>query len=193
MQFDMGERSRGQHVRTQAEVDKRTLAITGNLVTAFFPNEFGLEILSHVQEQTDGFFLGENDALDGLILGRDGLHPVFDGLQVLDGKRSFPVKIVIVPGLDGRSDPDFRSGKKLGHGMSEKMGRAVAENFEGVGVLTGQKGDVGIRIDPGSEIKNIAVDPGGNRRTGKSESGGDFGQTETLTRLKRRGIRFFFD
>ena len=129
-QFDVLEGAGRGHVRAEAEVGERPLPIDGHGHAAFLPDEFDLELLLLLLEHPDGFFLCQDEPLDGDVLPGDLLHPLLDGFQVLGHEGLLPEKVVIEAGFDGRPDAGLRLGVEIQDGVGEEVRGAVPQNVD---------------------------------------------------------------
>ena len=83
-QLEMLQLARAGYVRAAAQVFKRTLTVQADvLARRNAGNDFGLVVLAHTFEVSDGFIARQNAAQHGLILGRQLCHALFNRSQVL--------------------------------------------------------------------------------------------------------------
>ena len=114
---------------------------------------------------------------DRVAGGDDLAHPGLDGLEVLGGEGLGAVEIVVPAVLDHRADGDLHVRPELLHGARHDVGGVVADEFEGGGVLRGDHGEAGVRLDGAGQVGEAAVDLDGERglAEGLRDVGGDLG------------------
>ena len=79
----------------------------------------------------DGFFAGDFDALEGLVLLHDFFHLGLDGFEVVGGEAVLHVDVVVEPRVDGGADGELGVGPEAEDGGGHDVGGRVAEGFLG--------------------------------------------------------------
>ena len=112
--------------------------------------------------------------MHGNLALRDLGHALLDRLQVLGGERALVREVVIEAVVDHRPDRHLGVGEELLHRVREQVGRGVADDLETLGVLVGDDGEIGVRLEAMREIDQLSVAAAGDRRLG--EAGADRGR-----------------
>ena len=140
-------------VRAEAEVGETPLLVDGDPGVALLPDELDLEVLALLPEEADGLFLVQDEPLDGDVLGRDLLHSLFDGLQVLGGERGLAQKVVVVAVLDRRADPGLGFRIEVQNGVRQEVRGAVPEDVKGLGRVRVDEADLHVGLDGEAQVQ----------------------------------------
>ncbi len=152
-------------MRTGAQIHKLSLPIEGNLrIFRKFLDQLYFICLSFSLHKPDGFFSGKGKPFQLRTLFDDLLHFLFDFVQILSGKRS-RVKIVIISGVDGRSDGKFSIRKQIFYRFRQHVGTGMADNPEPGLIPCGQYIQHTVSVDNRPQIHHLTVQFSRARRT----------------------------
>ena len=156
-------------VRSCTEVHKLALTIKAQLcIFRKILNQLYLVGFFFFLHEFDGLFAGHCETLQRKGFFDDLLHLSLDLLQILAGKRSFSVYIVVETVFDGRSDGQFGLRIQTFDGLSHDMGSSVAEcSFSSLAVKS-QNVQLAVRIHNGTKIYLLAVDLAGTGNPGQA-------------------------
>src|SRR5690606_14405281 len=130
------------------EVDEITFTVQRNLLVGGNGlDQFSLVFLTHVEEELDGCVAFPDFAGNGNVLFCQFGHAFLDGGQVFRGKWAYVGEVVVKTVVDDRADGDLRLREQLLDGVSEQVRGGVADDFQSVGILVGDDGEIGVFFD----------------------------------------------
>src|SRR5262249_60135096 len=125
-----------------------------------------------------GLGVGEEFALVGDVFLGKLAHLGLDAREILRGEGSLAQEFIKKAVLDRRADAELHVGKKLEHCRRKQVRGRVAEDFERLGVVAGEDGELGVALEWPGEIHELAgavSDRGDARYQGLlGKSRGDF-------------------
>ena len=122
--------------------------IVDKLYLIFFA--FGFKIFQ-------SFFSGYHFLFKGAAFGGKAHHFLFDGFELFFAEGVFGIKVIVKTVFDGGADPKFRTGEKVLHRFSQKMGAAVTENVFAFVIVPGEDLQRHIVIEDGIEVHDLAI------------------------------------
>ena len=114
---------------------------------------------------------GITRALDRDVALRDLGHALLDRGEIFGRERPLVREVVVEAVLDHRTDRHLRIGEQLLHRVRQQVRGRVADDFEPLGILVGDDGDIGVGIDHVCGIDQLAVDA--CRPSAAGEAGAD--------------------
>ena len=164
----------GRHVGAAAQVGEIALGVKGqHLVGRDGGDDLGLVGLADTLEVGHRLVPGHFLAVHGQVaLGQLG-HLLFDGFQILGSETALEGEVVIETVLDHRADGHLGVGEQFLHRLGQEVGGGVADDFQPLGVLVGDDGQVAVGFDPVRSVHQLAVHLAGQGRLGKA--GADIG------------------
>ena len=161
-------------MRAAAQVDEIPLAVQRHILARRDRgDDLGLVVLADALEEVHRLVARPHLAMHGDLAFRDLGHALLDRLQVLGGERALVREVVVEAVVDHRPDRHLGVGEELLHRVCEQVGRGVADDLEAFGVLVGDDGELGVRLEAMREIDQLPVGAAGDRRLG--ETGADRG------------------
>ena len=119
-----------RHVRADAEIDERVpildrVAGDLRLSRGLLLDQLYLERLAVLREELLRFLARPRLPLVRQVLGREFLHLLFDGVEILGHERPIDDEVVEEALVGGRPDPALRAGEEVGHRSGHEVRRAV--------------------------------------------------------------------
>ena len=120
-----------RHVGSAAQVHPVALAVAGDhLSFRQFVQDFQLVVFAHFPEHVQALFPGNFFPADVQLLPGNLLHFPFDLFQVFRGKRLIPVKVIVEPVFNHRSDRNLGFGIQVLDSMRHQVGTGMANHFQ---------------------------------------------------------------
>ena len=123
--------ARVRHVGTAAEIGERILRIGGDLL-ALGQLLDELQLVRLVLEELSRLRPAHRGALEGVVAGHDGAHPLLHPRQVLGAQGPGKLEVVVEAFLDCRTDGELRAGENLEDRLCHHVGEGMADLQEPV-------------------------------------------------------------
>ena len=154
----------GGHMRARAQVGEVALTVEGNVrVLGQVADQLHLVGLALFFHEFDGFFPGQLEAFQLVVLLDDAAHFLLHFLQEVGGEGLVHVKVVVEAVVDGGADGQLGLGMQLFHGLSQHVAGGVAQHPLGLVVLKGKDLQLTIMVDGLPQLHDLAVHPGAQR------------------------------
>ncbi len=177
------------HVGASAQIGERALRVGGDrLGLGKLLDELALVRL--LLERVPRLELVELGALEGLLLGDDLAHPLFDGLEVFRRERATDVEVVVEAVLDGGADAELGHREQVLDRLGHHVGRRVTQDVQRFGALVGDDLD---RIAVGDRLVHVGELPVDLRRDrglaeARSDGGGNVENRRALGNRFRAAV-----
>ena len=129
-----------------------------SLPCSLLVDQLHLKQLAPLREERLGLVPRPHLALVGQIFGRQILHLLLDGVEILGHERTIDDEVVEETFVGRGSDAALRSGEELRHRRRQQMRAAVPVERQRFRAAVGDDADRGIFLERAGEIDERAVD-----------------------------------
>ncbi len=184
-----------RHVRPDAEIDEEVAILDrvdrdDLLSLRLLLDQLHLQRLAALAEEPDRFLARPHLPLVDVIAGRDLLHPLLDGREVLGHERPLDDEVVEEAFVGRGTDPALHVRKELRDRRGEQVRRAVAVHRQRLGIFRRQHPHLGVFLQRVREIDHMVVHHPGVRRLRQARRYrcGDIADSRSLSDRFRRSV-----
>ena len=159
------------HMRAAAQVQPIALAVQRDgLAARQVVDDLGLVFLALVLEQADGVVTIDHLAGEPFTPCHDLAHLRLDRAEILRCERFVPGEVVIESVSYRRPDGNLGARIQLLHRLGQHMRRVMADQFQRISIPTGDEHDIGVALDLGGQIDQLAIELHGEGRAGEARA-----------------------